>query len=244
MREIRYRKIADALRTEILAGRLAPGAVLPSEADLARTHDASRVTIRKALDLLREDELVDSRQGFGWFVSGAPVRQALTSVATIDDQLAAAGRTAERQVLAFGFEATPAHLASTLRCDTVLRVVRRNLADGRPFDLVTVWVPERLSSGLSRDDVESTSFYDLMDVRLGAASQTIGAAVATDEDAVALDVPAGSPLLVVERVSTDHDGEVVLVADHRFPAHLTEFVIELPFHERGFTPAGLRLVGE
>lgn len=211
---------------------------------MARTHDASRVTIRKALDLLRDEELVDSRQGFGWFVSGAPVRQALTAVATIDDQLAAAGRSAERQVLAFGFEPTPARLATTLECDTVLRVVRRNLADGRPFDLVTVWVPEHLASGLSRDDVESSSFYDLIDVQLGGASQTIGAAVATDEDAAVLDVPAGSPLLVVERVSSDVAGAAVLVADHRFPAHLTEFVVELPFHERGFTPAGLRLVGE
>lgn len=244
MREIRYRKIADALRTQIVSGAFVPGAVLPSEAELARTHDASRVTIRKALDVLRDDGLVDSRQGFGWFVCGTSIRQPLTRVATIDDQLAAAGHTAERQVLAFGFAPTPPRLKGILDSDTVLRVVRRNLADGRPFDLVTVWVPEELGSGLSRDDVESTTFYDLLDVRLGGASQTIGAAVATEDDAEALDVPIGSPLLVVERVSSDVDGRAVLVADHRFPAHLTEFAIELPFHERGFTPAGLRLVGE
>lgn len=244
MREIRYRTIAQSLRAEIISGALAPGAVLPSEADLARAHGASRVTIRKALDVLRDDGLVDSRQGFGWFVSGTPVRQPLTRVATIDDQLAAAGHVAERQVLAFGFEPTPDRLVGVFGGDTVLRVVRRNLADGRPFDLVTVWVPEALGSGLSRDAVESASFYQLLDIRFGGASQTIGAAVATETDADLLDVPVGSPLLVVERVSIDVEGSPVLVADHRFPAHLTEFVIELPFHDPGFTPAGLRLVAE
>ena len=40
--------------------------------------------VRKALELLRAEGLVDSRQGFGWFVAGSPVRQTLAHLGTIE----------------------------------------------------------------------------------------------------------------------------------------------------------------
>lgn len=230
VREIRYRTIADDLRRQIASGELAIGAVLPSEAELAGSYGVSRVTVRKALEVLRDDRLVASRQGFGWFVAGATVRQTLGTLATIESQLAAQGRTPARKVLAF-----------TLVDDT-LEVVRLNLADGEPFAVVTVWCPAELGSSLSRDDVESTTFYELLPVTFGHATQTIGAALATDLDAERLGVPVGSALLVAERVTHDVDGNPVLRSEHRFPAHLTEFVVELTSPETDIAPAGLRLV--
>lgn len=234
-REIRYRTIAGELRDQVAAGELIQGAVLPSEAELARAYEVSRVTVRKALEVLRDEGLVSSRQGFGWFVAGDRIRQSLGALSTIEGQLTEQGRVAERRVLSFGFVLAPSG-------EEVLEAVRVNLADGRPFALVTVWCPAELGSALSRDDVESATFYELLPVEFGGATQTIGAALADAHDAELLDVPAGSPLLVVERVSHDHEGAVVLVSEHRFPAHLTEFVVELPSHEGALSPAGLRLV--
>lgn len=235
-REIRYRSIADDLRRQITGGVLVAGSVLPSEAELAGAYGVSRVTVRKALDVLREEGRVDSRQGFGWFVAGDTVRQSLGTLATIEGQLSDQGRVPERKVVSFGFTSHAVH-------GELLEVVRVNLADGQPFALVTVWCPAELGSSLSRDDVESTTFYDLLPVEFDRAVQTIGAAVADERDAELLHVPVGSPLLVVERVSHDADGHEVLRSQHRFPAHLTEFVVELPFGDGvGLSPAGMRLV--
>lgn len=242
MREIRYRTIADDLRRRIEAGELGAGAVLPSESDLARRHGVSRVTVRKALEVLRTEDLVDSRQGFGWFVAGPRVRQSLASLGTIEGQLEADGHRPERRVLRFGFVPAPARVAEVLGAGTVLEVTRLNLADGAPFALVTVWCPEALASHLSRDAVESQTFYELLHVDFGSATQTIGAALAGDADAEALEVPVGSPLLVCERASRNEAGTVVLVSEHRFPAHLTEFVVELAATEPSLAPSGLRLV--
>ncbi len=240
-REIRYRSIADDLRAQIVAGDLAAGAVLPSEAELAGSYGVSRVTVRKALELLRDEDRVSSRQGYGWFVSGDRVRQSLGALSTIESQLAAQGRTPVRRVLSFGFGRAPAGLPA-LAGQEVLEVVRVNLGDNQPFALVTVWCPADLAGALSRDDVETATFYELLAVDFDRAVQTIGAAVADERDADALAVPVGSPLLVVERVSEDTAGRAVLVSEHRFPAHLTEFVAELPFHDGAFSPATLRLV--
>lgn len=214
--------IADDLRAQIRSGARAAGSVLPSEADLAGSYGVSRVTVRKALEVLRGEELVDARQGFGWFVPADRVRQTLGPLSTIEAELEGQGRSPVRKVLSFRFT----DLDGGGDGGEVLEVVRVNLADGHPFALVTVWCPAEIGRRLSRDDVESSTFYDLLPVPVAGATQTIRAAAADERDAEVLGVPVGSPLLVAERVSRDADGNPLLRSEHRFPAHLTEFVFD------------------
>ncbi|MBV8929684.1 MAG: UTRA domain-containing protein, partial [Mycobacteriaceae bacterium] len=79
-------------------------------------------------------------------------------------------------------------------------------------------------------------------VELGGASQTIGAEVAHGEVASLLEVPAGSPVLVAQRVTRSSAGRPVLVSRHVFPAHRTQFDVELPAADATLLPTGLRLV--
>jgi GntR family transcriptional regulator len=242
VRRTRYQEIADELRTRLASGELGAGRLLPSESELSKDYAASRVTVRRALEVLRDEGLVDSRQGFGWFVAADPVRQALGRLGTIESQLAAEGVHSERRVLDFRFVAAPARVRKLLGSDTVLRVRRLNLADGEPFALVTVWCPERYGAELSRADVERSPFYELIGVELGGAVQSIGAAAATAHDADLLGVPPGSPVLRCERITSSTAGQPVLVSEHVFPAHLTEFVVDLPHADASIAPSGLRLV--
>lgn len=242
MRTIRYRVIAADLRTRIGRGELVEGGLLPSEAELSARYDASRVTVRRALDLLRDDGLLESRQGFGWIVTADRLRQDLGRLATIEAQLAASGRTPERRVLDFAFVAAARAVRAVLGVDQVLQVRRLNLADGQPFARVTVWCPGDLGAELSRAEVERNPFYELLPVPLGGATQTIGAAAASAADARLLGVPAGSPVLRCERVTTAIDGRPVLMSEHVFPAHRTEFVVDLPHVSLSMAPTGLRLV--
>jgi len=240
VRTIRYRVIADELRAR--AVEMPGGALLPSEAELSAEFQASRVTVRRALELLRNEDLIDARQGFGWFVATDPVRQRLEHLGTIEDQLETLGKRAERLVVEFELTTPPERVAALLGVDQVLRVKRVNLADGQPFAVVTVWCPAELGRDLSRADVERRPFYELLGVGLRGATQTIGADSAEADDAALLAVPVGSPLLRCERITTDVTGRPVLVSDHRYPAHRTEFVVELPLAEPSTTPTGLRLV--
>ncbi|MEZ5180490.1 MAG: GntR family transcriptional regulator [Acidimicrobiales bacterium] len=242
VRTIRYRDIADDLRRRLEGDELAEGRVLPSESELSATYSASRVTIRKALEALRAEGLVDSRQGFGWFVAGSPVRQTLAHLGTIEAQLEAEGKASRRRILEFAFVRPPARVRGLLGADKALKVVRVNLADGEPFARVTVWCPEELGAHLSRAQVEDRSFYDLLPVPLGGATQTIGADAADDADAELLEVPLGSPVLVCERVTADLAGRPVLIGQYVFPAHRTEFTVDLAHPEASIAPGGLRLV--
>lgn len=242
VRKTRYQQIADELRSQLDSGELGTGGLLPSEADLSARFSASRVTVRRALEVLRDEGLVGSRQGFGWFVASDPLRQSLGRLGTIEGQLAREGVSSTRKVLDFRFIKAPARVQEVLGAETVLRVRRLNLADGEPFALITVWCPEELASELTRADVERQPFYELVGVPLGSAVQVIGAAAASSGDAELLGVPVGSPVLRCERVTQGVDGTPLLVSEHVFPASLTEFVVDLPHAEASIAPSGLRLV--
>lgn len=239
-RRIRYQEIADELRARALAAPA--GSLLPSESELSEEFAASRVTIRRALDLVRDDGLIAARQGFGWYVAGEPVRQSLTRLGTIEAQLADSGMANERRVIEFAFVTPPDRVRDILGTDSVLRVKRLNLADGEPFAVVTVWCPEALGRGLSRDQVERQPFYELLDVSLRGATQTIGADAASVADAELLQIPVGAPVLKCQRVTRSIDGTPVLVSEHVFPAHRTEFVVDIPSAVPSTLPTGLRLV--
>lgn len=239
-RPIRYHAIADELRQRVRS--MAPGRVLPSESDLSAEFAVSRVTVRRALEILRDEGLVDSRQGFGWYIAMAPVPQRLNSLATIEGQLGDRGLAADRKILEYAFGPSTARAREVLGCDQVLRVKRLNLANGEPFAVVTVWCPAEIGHHFSRHDVEQRPFYELVGITLRGATQTIGADIVTAADAALLDVPPASPVLRCERITTDTGGRPVLLSEHVFPAYRTQFVVDLPNAEPSISPAGLRLV--
>ncbi len=242
VRIVRYHEIAQSLRQQIQSAGIAAGRLLPSESALSDEFGVSRVTVRRALDVLREEGLVSAQQGLGWFVTGDPVSQVLARLGTIEEQMAANGIRSERRIIEFAFEAATRSVAKILHTDQVLRVKRVNTADGEPFAVVTVWCPFELGQHLSRHDVEQSPFYELLDVALRGATQTIGADSATIEEARLLEIPAGSPVLRCERVTKNLEGQAVLLSHHCFPAHRTNFVVELPSAPPSIAPSGLRLL--
>lgn len=229
---MRYLDLADALRARIAARDVGAGGALAGELELAREYGTSRVTVRRALDQLRQEGLVTSRRGAGWFAALDPVRQPLGRVTTVEAAVEAAGARPGRKILAFGFVDAPPSVADALKIDRdsdVLRVERLNLADDEPFALVTVWVRADAGADVSRADVERSPFYDLLPLRgleLGSAHQTITAEVASAATARLLACPPGAPVLLCRRVTYDAAGVPTLVSEHRYPADRTTFEIE------------------
>ena len=225
--------MADALRTRIVRRDLGERGALPGELDLAAEYGTSRVTVRRALDLLRREGLVTSRRGAGWFAAGGSAAPA----ARPGEDRRGRGRGGRRPT-------GPAHrrvrfrrgLGRRRRRDLhldrgaeVLRVERVNLADDEPFALVTVWVRADLGADVSRADVERTTFYDLLPVRgveLEAVHQTITAEIAGAESAELLDCEPGDALPLLRRVTCEASGAPALYSEHRYPADRTSLEIE------------------
>jgi GntR family transcriptional regulator len=240
-RELRYAVVSEALHERLTAGEFAAGRLLPSEGALASSYGVSRVTIRKALGQLKNEGLIDSRQGFGWYATSTPLRHSLSTLTTIEDQVVASGRSPQRRLLSFAFVLASPSIAELLGCERVLEVSRLNLADNEPLSRATISVPDDLAEDLSRRAVAEHSFHDLLQVTIAGATQTISAIAASSQDAELLHVLEGSPLLRCERRTRDVTGRCVLFSDTAFNPLATEFVVELPATS-DIEPAGLTLV--
>jgi GntR family transcriptional regulator len=224
----RYRRIREELATDVADGDLPPGALLPSEGDLASRFGVSRLTVRRALSLLKEEGVVTSRQGFGWSLTGdTPMRQPLDALMSIDQQIERAGRRPGRRLLTFSVGPPPPHVAEILDARSALQIARLNLADDEPVGRNTAWVPEDLAGDLSLDRVEARSLLHLLAVTLGSATQLITAEGASVTDAALLDVAVGSPLLRFNRTTHDRAGRVVLYSEAVYNPMRTEFTVEL-----------------
>jgi LacI family transcriptional regulator len=74
-----YLTLAASLRREIVAGGFHPGQMIASEHDLARRENVSRVTVRRASELLIKEGLLERRPGKGLFVADPGTRTVATS---------------------------------------------------------------------------------------------------------------------------------------------------------------------
>ena len=63
-----YREIYQAIREQIASGELGPEDKLPTEDELARRYSVSKITVKKALEMLKDDGLILRVQGRGTFV--------------------------------------------------------------------------------------------------------------------------------------------------------------------------------
>lgn len=227
-----YQRIADDLRARIAGGELRRGEVLPTEAELGAQYGSSRLTVRRALGILRDERLLQSRRGFGWFVATRPLQHTLGQLGTIEQQVEMMGRTPRRQIRHFGFEPATGAVAKALQAEEVLLIDRLNTADDEVLAHSCSWVPAPLAESLSLDAVSRTSLYELLPIEIGGARQRISAIAASEEDASLLGTPVGAPCLRSERLVHAVDGSPAVYAVAVFAAHRTEFLVELP-RERG-----------
>lgn len=205
------REVFLSLREQIANGRLTQGEKLPGEEQLAEKYGVSRVTVRRALDVLAGRGLVERRAGSGTKVaaSAAEKQPVVMDFTTLLPQLVEIGRRTSISLLAFGFDSPPGFVADALDLaedETTQIATRMRSADGVPFSYLTTYVPAGIAASFSRDDLATTPLYKLLErggVQINDARQTVSATLAGPEVADALGVPVGSALLSLERVMYD-----------------------------------------
>ncbi|MHB8274568.1 MAG: GntR family transcriptional regulator, partial [Dermatophilaceae bacterium] len=116
MTSSRFRQIADDLHERVALGEFGDQGALDSESALCARYTVSRVTVRRALETLREQGLVESRQGSGWFATGGSFHQtlALGTFRHAGSAVAESGKAMTRRVVEFGYRQASPALASTL----------------------------------------------------------------------------------------------------------------------------------
>jgi GntR family transcriptional regulator len=199
---------------EDLIASLSPGEPLPVERDLARDLGVARMTLRRAVDQLVAERRLTRRQGSGTFVAPAKVNQRLTATSFSADMRARGLRPGGHTVFA---RVSPAGmmLAGLLGVPPhadVLHVRRLRTADDQPMALEDLHVPCDLAPGLTGQDLEDASFYELLATRYGtrivSGTQTVEPHLTSAEEAELLAVEPGAPAFLFEHTSRVADGRI------------------------------------
>jgi GntR family transcriptional regulator len=214
---VKYAQIVSEIEQAIADGRLGPGDRLPPERELAAEHGVSRMTVRQALQTLESRGLLRrsiGRSG-GSFVAQPKLERDLGTFSGLSEQL-------RRQ----GVEAG-ARVVSAREVDGELEIVRVRLADGEPFALERSRFPAERFDGLLELDLTG-SLYELLADRFDAAPvravERIEPVLADADEADALGVEAGTPLMLVDRTAYDAGGLVVETARDVFRGDRTRIV--------------------
>jgi GntR family transcriptional regulator len=227
-----YAQIEDQLAARIESGELRVGERLPAERELAESLGVSRMTVRQALSSLAQRGLVERGVGRGTFVARVKMDHDLRRVAGFSELMLRHGVEPGAKLISAEECAAPAPEAAALGIDAgaaAYRIQRVRYGGRVPLALEDSSIPAAAFPGML--DLGLTgSLYDLMRdlYALGPvrAVERLEPVLARAHEAAALDVPVGSPLMLVERTAYAADGTAVEFAHDRHRGDRARFTIE------------------
>ena len=203
-----YQQIQHLIRHRIAKGEYTPGSQIPSEHELCRELNVSRVTLREALRELVRDHMLVKAQGKGTFVSADPPKLlAPVKYAGFLDELQE--RVLKLKIAAVDMRRIPAtaELVATLRLHDdadVMRIRRLRHVDDEPFSFTVNYLPLEIGTRIREKDLHSVPLLrilqDDLKIPIVHARETIEAAPADPEVAQKLGIPVLYPVMHMKRV--------------------------------------------
>ena len=244
-----YHKVYLLLKQRLQAEHYLTSASMPGENALAVEFGVSRLTIRRALDALQQEGLVERVQGRGTFATPqrAPASSAASAseIDTLMSHLADMGMHTKVQLLALTTERASGALAHRLALpegSEVYRSVRVRSYDGLPFSYLTTYVPADIGARITRRDLGSKpllAIFKALGIHVSGAQQTISAVLADPQSAEALDVPIATALLNIRRLVKDAQGRPVEYLDALYRPDRYEYRSDMQAHDTPGSPTWL-----
>lgn len=224
----RYHQVYVTLRTWVRDGTYRAGDQIPTEPELCRMFDVSRITIRKAIEALAREGWLVRQQGKGTFVQLSSARPAasidLVEARSQIGDLAAATEVRDLVVNEIEPDVETRAALDLAPGEPVQRAAHVRVLRGVPLGLITTFVPLGIAARVSQAEMTRQPMFELLGqagITVARADQLIGATLAGVEAARALGVEVGAPLLRLARVVFDAGGKPVerVVALYRADAY-------------------------
>lgn len=237
----KHQRVRELLAAEIRG--LEPHALLPTERELATTHEVSRATIRIALDGLSDAGVVYRIQGAGTFVAGPAISKTL-NLSSFSEDMEVRGWQPSSRLLEAKLGLADAEAVDDLGIAAdaeVITLSRLRLADGRPICAEIVRLAgERVPGLLGRD--LSGSLYETLEsdygLRVVRAEQVVQSVNLSADEADLLDQPVGAAALRVHRIGLDPRDRPIESTTSLYRGDLYD--LRFAVHRR---PAGVHTVG-
>lgn len=230
----KYLELKDWLLRGVLEGLFRPGTALPSENELAQRFRVSRITVRQALDLLRESGIVTSHQGKGYFVRAISAMQDLGRLQGFGEMMEPLGIATRSEVLSAAEVEASAAVARALnvkRGDSVVKIERLRIAASVTMSVDFSYFPLDLGRPLIALDLQRVDIFKLIEtdlgIEIGFADISMSVVEADAELCRQLPLKPGAPVIHIERLTHAMDGRPIdfetlyaPAGNHRFKARI------------------------
>lgn len=203
-----YHQLKEILKAAIASGIWKANEMIPSENDLAATHQVAVGTVKKALTELAREGFVVRRQGRGTFVARPDFRRSFFRFFRFDLDQEGEGVVPMSTVLSAGTGPPPPRAGDVLRLskrDLVLHIKRLRAFNDLPLMYEDLYLPERIFAGLDRMDISRELLYPMYDAKFNTpiiwAEEFLEPRLATDEVAGHLGISPGDPVIFLERIA-------------------------------------------
>jgi GntR family transcriptional regulator len=223
-----------------LVGAMSEGEALPAERDLAERWGVSRMTLRRAMDDLVVDGILERRRGAGTFLTRPRLSRRLAMTSFTEDMVRR-GKVPSTRTLEFRHRKADRAIAQRLRVpigEPVIAFVRLRLADGQPMAIESSHIQESLVPGLTAEDLEQSWYGVLADrygIHIESATFNVEPILPDARIASWLGVPTTQPCLRLKIESFDGRGRVVEMGSATFRGDTYNLSVELSAPTRGET---------
>ncbi|MFC6175313.1 GntR family transcriptional regulator [Companilactobacillus huachuanensis] len=227
-----YIQIHNEIRKEIESGKWAVGERIPSERQLSQDFDVSRMTLRQAIQTLVDEGILQRQVGSGTYVASSKVQEKMSGTTSFTEITESQGKKPSSKTVSYHVADPSISEIEKLKLkngDQVLRMERIRYADKQPICFEVATIPIVIVNSLNKKDITSSLYKALEDkagLKLGDATQTVSAILASEKIANFLNVKRGSAVLRVRQVTTLDDERPFEYVRSQYAGDRFEFYLE------------------
>lgn len=209
-----YKQLAEKLQQEIDNGKRSAGSRLPTENELSKAYNVSRVTVRKALSELSESGYLERKSGKGTFVAEKKLQRGITNgVLSFSEMCKMMNAIPGAKIIKIALEdpsEKDIQQMSLNKEEKILVLERLRYANGKPVLLELNKFPESFSF-LFGENLTDASLYEILrqhNIILDHSRKTLDIVFADTKEAKSLGISRGYPLLRINSVIHNTDNTV------------------------------------
>ena len=213
-----YYQLIQYIKQQVANGVWKVGDKIPSEREFCNQFQISRMTVRGAIETLKNEGLIYSKKGLGNFVCIPKFNQKLNKLTSFTDDMLSRGLNPGSKTLLLKCMPAPADVAKIFRInegDKVINLKRLRIANDEPMALEDTYINESLVPGLLENYESGNSLYKTMREKFGiellAATESIEVGLCGKKDAKLLEVKPGSPVFSIHRVTLTKERQPIEV---------------------------------
>ncbi|MFD2629642.1 GntR family transcriptional regulator [Oceanobacillus kapialis] len=224
-----HNQLREAIKKKIFDGKYTKK--IPSERELMDEYYVSRSTVRQSINQLVNEGILEKRPGKGTFVVLRPVNDWLGNLSSTNEIIERMGMIPDTKLLKAEIIVLDDFTKEITGLSKAYHFKRLKYANNIPLGIERHYYPIELGRNLSKYDLNTEAFYDLLERELGGktfeAEQIIKSVKISKEDAALLNIPNNSHVLNANRVITDINGKFVEFENAYYRSDMYSFKIKL-----------------